>query len=662
MMKRVVVAATLVGAIFATTGRTVKVSNFGYDPVDSTPFLRKALDCGAEKVILDRQVGPWVTLPLKMRSNTELVFEPGVELLAKRGEYKDIRDYLLELPYCTNVTIRGGAGATLRMWKKDYQGPDYKHGEWRYALRIFHCVNVLVEGLTIVESGGDGIGVTGKDIIIRNCVCDRNHRQGISVFSVENLLIENCVLRNTSGTAPQSGIDFEPDHANEMLKNVVMRNCLSENNRGDGYQFYLGQLDASSAEISVTLENCRSVGNSAGTWLDLGVGRHRPSSPKGVIRYVNCTFERSKSSGIAILGKPAGTVRTVFENCILVNAATNGTSAALQIGSSARFDLPVTDDIHFDNLTVRLDARRKWLACDRSLLTPDAVTNITGNARIIRNDGAEENVAFDTAWANAYMKPMTNRPLPKHVWLGAAAWKGAAVVDTCPGVVTNLSRVWFPYGASYVFHLPAKGRVTFMACTRPSQARGANRYCRGSLKNAIKISPVNGREAFVCDAPGKDGGAFSVQLPAAGFYTLKAKVDGGDFALEASPVPVAVDTRKNYGTMMFDGGNPASFWMSVPSSGAVAMARGGTYSGSCADVTVFDATGTQVEQTVADGSWRAIYLPGKGVPGLWRMTFSRIKGKPYSFYALGMAAQPGLFFLTPEKTWTFGTLDGERKK
>jgi len=638
-------------------GLTVKVSDFGYDPEDSTRFLRQALESGAEKIILDRQAGPWITLPLKMRSNTELVFEPGVELLAKRGEYKALRDYLLELPYCTNVTIRGGAGSTMRMWKKDYQGPDYKHGEWRYALRIFHCVNVLVEGLTIVESGGDGIGVTGKDITIRKCVCDRNHRQGISVFSVENLLIEDCVLSNTSGTAPQSGIDFEPDHANEMLKNVVMRNCLSVNNKGDGYQFYLGQLDATSADISVTLENCRSIGNSTGTWFDLGAGRHRSSSPKGIIRYVNCSFEQSKGGGIAILDKPANSVRAVFENCTIANAATNGTSAAMQIGSAARFDQPVTDDIRFDNLTVRLDAGREWVKCNRSLLSPDPVTGITGHARIVRNGGAEEHVAFDADWADTYMKPKTDRPLPKRAQLDAAAWKGAAVVDTCPGVTTNLSRIWFPYGASYAFRVPAKGRVTFTGRTRPSKARDANRYCPDSLKRAIKIAPVNGRGLYVCDAPGKDGGAFSVQLPAAGFYTLKAKVDGGDFALEASSVPVAVDTRTSYGTMLFDGNAPASFWMYVPASGAVALVRGGTYSGSCADVALFDATGAQVEETIAAGDWRGLYLPGKGVPGLWRMTFSRIKGKPYTFYALDMAAQPGLFFLTPEKTWTFAPKD-----
>ena len=192
---------------------------------------------------------------------TELVFEPGVELLAKRGAYKALRDYLLELPYCTNVTIRGGAGSTLRMWKKDYQGPDYKHGEWRYALRIFHCRNVLVEGLTIVESGGDGIGVTGTDITIRNCVCDRNHRQGMSVFNVKNFLVENCVFSNTSGTPPQSGVDIEPDHSNERLENIVFRNCQSFGNAGAGFEAYLAQLRKSSGPVSILFENCRSWGN-----------------------------------------------------------------------------------------------------------------------------------------------------------------------------------------------------------------------------------------------------------------------------------------------------------------------------------------------------------------------------------------------------------------
>ena len=48
---------------------------------------------------------------------------------------------------------------------------------------------------------------------------------------------------------------------------------------------------------------------------------------------------------------------------------------------------------------------------------------------------------------------------------------------------------------------------------------------------------------------------------------------------------------------------------------------------------------------------------GCGADGqpLWKMVFSKIKGKQYSFYALDMASQPGLFFLSPEKALRFPT-------
>ena len=128
MMHSLLAAASVAAACAVAAA---KVSDFGYDAADSTDFIRAALTSGARRVILDRQAGPWYTLPLKMPSNVELVLEPGVELVAKRGEFKGLRDFLLELDRCTNVVVRGGAGATLRMWKSDYQGPDYQHGEWR---------------------------------------------------------------------------------------------------------------------------------------------------------------------------------------------------------------------------------------------------------------------------------------------------------------------------------------------------------------------------------------------------------------------------------------------------------------------------------------------------------------------------------------------------
>ena len=102
-MKIFVAVFVALASLAANARDAVKVSEFGYDAADSTDFIRAALTSGARRVVLDRQSGPWYTLPLKVPSNVEFILEPGVELVAKRGEYKGLRDYLLELPHCTNV-------------------------------------------------------------------------------------------------------------------------------------------------------------------------------------------------------------------------------------------------------------------------------------------------------------------------------------------------------------------------------------------------------------------------------------------------------------------------------------------------------------------------------------------------------------------------------
>ena len=113
---------------------------------------------------------PWVVLPIELRSNLELVFEPGVielrsnlELvfepgvivLAKKGEFKERWDCLLTAIDQSDITIRG-YGAVLRMRKRDYRNPPYPKGEeWKHGLKLEGCRRILVEGLRIESSGGD---------------------------------------------------------------------------------------------------------------------------------------------------------------------------------------------------------------------------------------------------------------------------------------------------------------------------------------------------------------------------------------------------------------------------------------------------------------------------------------------------------------------------
>ena len=122
--------------------------------------------------------------PLTLVSNQEIIFQPE-SLLAKRGEYSGGNDTVLTAREVENVILRG-PGATIRMWSEDYANPDlYTSAEWRHCPQLRGATNVEVHGLTLAESGGDGIylgigseGETNLNITIRDVVCDDNYRQG----------------------------------------------------------------------------------------------------------------------------------------------------------------------------------------------------------------------------------------------------------------------------------------------------------------------------------------------------------------------------------------------------------------------------------------------------------------------------------------------------
>ena len=289
-------------------GAGVKISEkFGYDPEDATRFLQAALDSGEKEIIVDAQKGPWYACPLQGRSNQTIVFEKGAFICAKRGEFHNPHVPLIRFSRCTNVTLRG-EGPDLggfRMWRDDYADRSkYKWSEWRHAVSLLSCVNVTLEGISVNESGGDGLYIStagGRNTpagqapvcvntVVRNCVFARNYRQGISVIGADGLLIENVVMRDTKGTPPAAGIDFEPNKPWECLKNIVMRNCLSENNEGKGIEIMVAQYDRTSEPISMRFENCRCVGNLSALLFSHGARDVDCPGKDGTFVFVTCVF------------------------------------------------------------------------------------------------------------------------------------------------------------------------------------------------------------------------------------------------------------------------------------------------------------------------------------------------------------------------------------
>ena len=302
-------------------------ARYGFNVEDSTAALQAAIDSKAKTVVVPYMGEPWIIRPIKLRSDLELIFEPGVLVLAKKGEFQGGGDSLFTASGVENLVIRG-YGATLHMRKRDYQNPPYKKAEWRMGIALRNSRHVLVEGVRVESTGGDGFYVDGcEDITIRNAVAHDNHRQGISVISVKNLLVENCVFSGTSGTPPEAGIDFEPDTADQRLVNCVVRNCVFENNNGHAMLVYLKPLARTSEPVSIRFENCLARMGSAGMtvddfkdmaqrgWSGMAVGAARDDGPQGLVEFVNCTAENTGKEGVRLFDKSAAGVRVRFVNC-----------------------------------------------------------------------------------------------------------------------------------------------------------------------------------------------------------------------------------------------------------------------------------------------------------------------------------------------------------
>ncbi|MGE5607926.1 MAG: nucleoside hydrolase [Bacillota bacterium] len=391
----------LVQEVLAGKRQEARVSWWGFDPADSTSHLQDAINSRVKRLILDRQPSAWVTRPLTGVSGQELVFEAGTELVALRGAFRAKDDCLLSFRECENVIVRGDRGkpASIRMHKRDYQSTSYEKSEWRHGLVFSGCRNVLVEDLTIEQTGGDGIylgaaakQVPNRNVTIRRVDCNANHRQGISVISAEDLLIEECRLRNTDGTDPKAGIDFEPNHPSDSLVNCVVRRCVAESNARTGYQICPQYLNSSSKPISIHLDQCVSRGNRQHA-IHLCSAPKNP--PVGRLRITGLVAENDGMAGLSVQFNPHDGVRIEMEDSILRDCARKDAFFPPLYVQGSEADSRPAGNLHFKNVTVKDDRDRSILKIrDRK---GHGVKAISGEI-ILERQGRRETITIDDAW------------------------------------------------------------------------------------------------------------------------------------------------------------------------------------------------------------------------------------------------------------------------
>ena len=381
-------------AVAAAWGELVKVSErFGFDPTNSTRFIQQALDSGLPEIVLDNKGSPWITLPLKGRSNQTLYFEDGVTLLAMKGAYLSTGDQVLNYNCVSNVAVvgLGRRGGTIRMHKADYLKWPYKPSQWRHTIMVWGVSGFRIENMTLAESGGDGIELYGpcKDGVIRRVTCDANSRQGLSVCSARNLLIEDCAFVNTKGMPPEAGVDFEPDRGDHALSRVVMRNCRSEGNAGNGIEVYSGGVDARIEPFSLMVENCISARNRNAVRIGGGLGRPTAVTwPQGFVTFTNCTFLESRDYAVRIEEKPKEAYALNFIGCTARGNA-GGEECTEVLFRSAAVPGWQPGGITFRDFTVLREGPprpwAKWVTTRNH--EPKVLPGVKGNVRVVAADG-----------------------------------------------------------------------------------------------------------------------------------------------------------------------------------------------------------------------------------------------------------------------------------
>ena len=158
---------------------------------------------------------------LDVASNTTIQLEGTINLVANaRPLY-----YIFNIKNSDNIVLSG---------KGKICGDKFEHkgtsGEWGMGLMISNSKNIIISGMTIKNCWGDCIyvGSNSENVKIKNCVLDNGRRQGISVTSGSNISIEQCIISNVSGTAPEYAIDIEPNQ-NDTIDNIYIQGVVSEN-------------------------------------------------------------------------------------------------------------------------------------------------------------------------------------------------------------------------------------------------------------------------------------------------------------------------------------------------------------------------------------------------------------------------------------------------
>lgn len=198
-------------------------------------------------------------------------------------------------------------------------------GEQGHGLVITGSDRVYIRDVNIFNCWGDSIGIrtdgnpTNKNIVLDNVTSNAARRNGLTVQLVDGMQVLNCKFLNTSGTAPQAGVDVEPNPLEGTAKNITFQNCYFAGNASfDFTGGYGGGME------NILISGC-SFADVLATSISMS-----GQSVLSNVGIIGNTFRMRAGSGIGIAISNIANSVTVSENILIREGAfSSGASAGL---------------------------------------------------------------------------------------------------------------------------------------------------------------------------------------------------------------------------------------------------------------------------------------------------------------------------------------------
>lgn len=312
----------------STTYGLLYFGNAGYGGDDTNVFQTALNYTASNGAALEVPAGSYNVAPLNIPSNSYVIADSNVTVTATPG-YTTYEHLLnINASGVRNVTIVGrgisGTGATLattsifQMLKAEYTS-----GEFRHCMDIENASNVTISGIACNNSGGDGAYVRAStNVVIEDCIFNNNRRQGSSITGqVNHVYYLRDHFTDTNGTAPQSGIDIEPNGAGDFLLDINIHDSYTDGNAGDGLLISLQNLTSKSQPVAIYVLNHHSTGDQRYGYVGLN---NDPSNAPGIILIRDSFSDQSGSYGAAGRFYAANGASLAFLNLTVTNPHVNG--------------------------------------------------------------------------------------------------------------------------------------------------------------------------------------------------------------------------------------------------------------------------------------------------------------------------------------------------